>query len=261
MLSTIQQTCIRPARLLLLLLTLLLGACASSPDGGFDTRKWSVKKLYTEAKEALDDGNYERAIKLYEDLESRYPFGPYAEQAQLDSAYAYMKFNEPDTAVAVADRFIKLHPRHSNVDYAYYLRGLARTSEKQSLTDKFLPFGERDGSQHDPSSTHQAYTYFADLVKKFPDSHYIPDAIKRMDKLRDSLAKHEVFVARYYLQRNAYVAAVNRAKFVIENFPTTTSSREALEILAQGYTQLGMETLAKDARRVLTLNPLPEADK
>lgn len=242
-------------RLLILLLTLVLSACASSPDEGLNTNKWSVKKLYSEAKESLNDGNYDRAITLYEDLESRYPFGPYAEQAQLDIAYAYLKSNEPDTAVTSADRFIKLHPRHTNVDYAYYLRGLARSSEKESLTDKFLPFGERDGSQHDPSSSREAYGYFEELVKKFPDSRYFADATNRMHLLRDSLAKHEIFVAHYYLQRSAYVAAVNRAKFVIENFPGTASSRQALEIIIQGYTALGMETLAEDARRVLELNP------
>ena len=243
-----------PAPSLLLLLAVLLSACAATPDEGLDTNKWSVQKLYTEAKDALDDGHYERAIQLYESLESRYPFGTYAEQALLDVAYAYMKDEEPDTAVATADRFIKLHPRHSNVDYAYYLRGLARMSEKGSLADKFLPFGKGDLSERDPSSSRQAYDYFAELVKKYPDSRYVPDALQRMTLLRNILARHEIVVANYYLERSAYVAAVNRAKYVIEHFPTTPASREALTILAKGYSELGLDDLARDTQRVLDLN-------
>lgn len=252
--STSPLLLLRPGALIFLSFALLLGACASSPDEGLNRSKWSVDKLYSEAKEALDKGSYKRAIELYEELESRFPFGTYAEQAQLDIAYAYMKYGEPETAVASADRFIKLHPRHNNVDYAYYLRGLAIIGEKRNIADKFLPFAKNDGSLHDPSSVRQGYAYFSELVKKFPDSRYVPDALQRMDILRDTLARHEIVVARYYLERDAYVAAVNRAKYVIENFPTTPSSREALEIMAHGYSKLGMDTLAEDTKRVIEAN-------
>lgn len=246
--------------LLLLMLALLLGACASSPDEGFNSNKWSVEKLYAEARAALDDEYYENAIKYYEMLESRFPFGPYAEQALLDVSYAYLKDGEADTAIASADRFIKLHPRHDNVDYAYYLRGLASTSKKEDLIDRFLPENAGSESQRDPTSSRQAYDYFSELVKKFPDSKYVPDAMERMGHLRNMLAEHEVYVASYYLQRSAYVAAANRAKHVIEYFPNTPSSRQALDILVQAYEALGMDGLAADARRVLQLN-VPQAEE
>jgi outer membrane protein assembly factor BamD len=156
--------------------------------------------------------------------------------------------------VASADRFIKLHPRHQNVDYAYYLRGLARMGEKQDLSSRFLPIQAREPSRRDPTSTREAYEYFNELVQKFPDSRYAPDALARMDRLRNTLAEHEIHVARFYLEHNAYVAAVNRARYVIEQFPTTPASRTAVAILAESYSALGMEDLAADARRVQTLN-------
>jgi outer membrane protein assembly factor BamD len=244
---------LRSSLLLSLLLTTLLASagCAFTPDEGDDISKWSAGKLYGEAKDALDAGDYETAIKDLETLEAKYPFGRYAEQAQLDTAYAYFKFDEPDSAISAADRFIKLHPRHANVDYAYYLRGLASESKKDNPLDTFLP---QDSSLRDPSSTRKSYEYFVELVTKFPQSRYREDAVLRMGHLRNSLAMHEIHVARYYLQRHAYVAAVNRAKYVVSNFPRTPASRLALEIMVQGYRQLKMEDLARDAQRVLDLN-------
>jgi outer membrane protein assembly factor BamD len=243
----------RGAPLLLILLTLGLGACATSPDEQDDISKWSAEKLFNEAKMALDAGDYEVAIEHYEQLEAKYPFGRYAEQAQLDSAYAYFKFDEPDTAISSADRFIKLHPRHANVDYAYYLRGLASASKKDNPLAVFIP---QDSSQRDPSSTQKSYEYFAELVKKFPESRYAPDAIKRMGHLRNSLAMHEIHVADYYVKRGAYVAAVNRAKYVVSNFPRTPASRLALQLMVDAYKELKMDDLAADAQRVLDLNPV-----
>jgi len=240
--------------LLVILLALALVACASSPDDDDETKGWSAEKLFTEAKSALDAGDYETAIEHYETLEAKYPFGHYAEQAQLDTAYAYYKFDEPDTAIAAADRFIKLHPRHANVDYAYYLRGLVSASKKEDtgLAD-FIP---QDSSQRDPSSTQKSYDYFAELVRKFPDSRYAADAIKRMGHLRNNLAMHEIHVAQYYVKRGAYVAAANRAKYVVSNFPRTPASRVALQILVDAYKELKLDDLAADAQRVLDLNPI-----
>jgi outer membrane protein assembly factor BamD len=242
----------RPSLLLLLLATLLATTgCALSPEEGDDISKWGAIKLYKEAKDALDAGDYETAIKDLETLEAKYPFGRYAEQAQLDTAYAYFKFDEPDSAISAADRFIKLHPRHANVDYAYYLRGLASESKKDNPLDTFLP---QDSSLRDPSSTRKSYEYFAELVTKFPQSRYRKDAVLRMGHLRNSLAQHEIHVARFYMKRHAYVAAVNRAKYVVSNYPRTPASREALEIMVEGYQQLNMDDLARDAQRVLDLN-------
>jgi outer membrane protein assembly factor BamD len=241
---------------LIAILVLALSACASDPDKGDDTSKWSAEKLFKEAKSALEAGDYETAIQNYETLEAKFPFGRYAEQAQLDTAYAYYKFDEPDTAITAADRFIKLHPRHRNVDYAYYLRGLA-SGGKNDNPLSFLE--EQDPSLRDPSSTQKSYDYFAELVKKFPESRYTSDAIKRMGHLRNNLAMHEIHVANYYAERGAYVAVANRAKHVISNFPRTPAVRPALQLLVDAYKHLKMDDLAADAQRVLDLNTDPKS--
>lgn len=239
--------------LLSIMLALGLTACATTPDQQDDITKWSAEKLFNEAKTAADAGDYETAIEHYETLEAKYPFGRYAEQAQLNTAYAYFKFDEPDTAIASADRFIKLHPRHANVDYAYYLRGLASASKKDT---PFSGFMSEDSSTRDPSSTRKSYDYFAALVKKFPDSRYTADSIKRMGHLRNNLAMHEIHVANYYVKRGAFVAVVNRAKHVVSNFPRTPASRLALALMVKAYKELKMDDLAKDAQRVMDLNPV-----
>lgn len=236
---------------------LLFSGCASSPDDQDDISKWSAKKLYDEAKEAMEATDYETAIQNLETLEAKYPFGEYTEQAQLDTAYAYYKFNEYESAIAAADRFIKLHPRHPNVDYAYYLRGLVSASKKDDPLNTLI---SQDSSLRDPASTQKAYDYFSELVKKFPHSRYSTDAILRMGHLKNTLALYEINVANYYMNRKAYIAAINRAKYVVENYPTTPASRMAVKILVEGYEKLGMTELAKDARRVMELNPLPNSD-
>lgn len=238
-----------------ILISLVLSGCSTSPDNQDETKNWSAEKLHREGKSALEAADYEEAIELFETLEARYPFGQFAEQAQLDTAYAYYKFEEPDSAISAADRFIKLHPLHAHVDYAYYLRGLASASKKDNALDSILP---QDSSQRDPASTQKAYNYFAELVKKFPNSRYAPDASKRMGHLRNSVATHEIHVANYYVDRGACVAAVNRAKYVVENFPQTPASRQALKILFDCYTKMGMSALAKDVQRVQQLNPITD---
>lgn len=239
-----------------ILLGLTLSGCTTSPDDQDETKNWSAEKLHKEGKDALDATDYETAIEMFETLEAKYPFGQFAEQAQLDTAYAYYKFGELDSAISAADRFIKLHPRHTHVDYAYYIRGIASESKKINALDAILP---QDPSLRDSASTQKAYDYFADLVKKFPNSRYAPDATKRMGHLRNSVATHEIHVANYYVDRGAYIAAVNRAKYVIENFPQTPASREALQIIVDCYKKLGMNDLAKDAQRVQQLNPIPDS--
>lgn len=236
------------------LLSLALSGCSTTGDDHDETSKWSAEKLHKEGKEALAATDYETAIEMFETLEAKYPFGQFAEQAQLDTAYAYYKFEEPDSAISAADRFIKLHPRHKHVDYAYYLRGLASESKKINVLDSVLP---QDPSLRDPASTQKAHDYFAELVNKFPNSIYAPDAAIRMGHLRNSVAAHEIHVANYYLDRGACVAAVNRAKHVVENFPQTPASRQALEILVDCYTQMGMTALVKDVQRIQQLNPTP----
>jgi outer membrane protein assembly factor BamD len=199
----------------------------------------------------MESGSYTRAIELYEKLEARYPFGRYAMQAQLDTAYANYKAEEPEAAVAAADRFIKLYPQNPYVDYAYYLKGIVNYNRSVGFLDKYVP---TDPSQRDPGAALDAFEDFSELVKRFPNSKYAPDARQRMLYLRNNLAQHEVNVARYYMKRGAYVAAANRANYVVERFQRTPAVQDALEVLAEAYRALGEEKLAADAQRVLEVN-------
>jgi len=239
---------------LLMLAGLLLTGCATTSTD--PTEGLSAAELYAKAKERLDAGNYSKAIDYYETLESRYPFGDYATQAQLDVAYAYYRDNEPESALAAADRFIKLHPRHPAVDYAYYLKGLVNFGLKKSIMDKFYT---RDLADYDKSIMQQSYDDFAILVKRFPDSPYAEDAIKRMVFLRNQLARAEIKVAEFYLERHAPVAAANRARTVVESYQGSDSVRRALEIMVLAYRRLQLDDLALDAERILKLNYGDEA--
>jgi outer membrane protein assembly factor BamD len=232
-------------------LALALSACAWLSSQKDPTKDWSANKLYSEATQELDSGNYKRAAELYEKLEARYPFGRYAMQSQLDVAYAYYKAEEPESAIAAADRFIKLYPQNPYVDYAYYLKGIVNYNRSVGFLDRYIP---TDASQRDPGSALDAFQDFAELVRQFPDSKYAPDARQRMIYLRNNLAKNEVHVARYYMKRQAYVAAANRCSYVIEHYERTSAVEDALEILVDAYKGLGEKKLAADAQRVLTLN-------
>jgi outer membrane protein assembly factor BamD len=234
-----------------LILGLSLTGCGLLPEVQDETAGWSAQKLYSEAKSNLNDGNYERAIKLYETLEARFPYGAYAQQAQLEIAYAYYKDNEPISSIAACDRFIKLHPNHSNVDYAYYLKGLANFTEEQGLMTQF---SKQDMSERDPKAAREAFEAFKELVSRFPESKYAADAQARMKYLVNAIALNEVHVARYYLKREAYVAAVNRAKNVVSSYPEAPAIEQALAILAVAYDKLGITDLRDDALRVLKLN-------
>ncbi len=221
---------------------------------------WTAEKFRTQAKEAVDAGSYEKAIKLYEALESRYPFGEDSAQTQLDIAYAYFKNNDPDSAIAAADRFIKMNPRSPSVDYAYYLKGLVNYNRGIGFIDRFLP---TDTSQRDPGTARDALNNFEELIRRFPQSKYVPDARLRMIALKNNLAMHEVHVARYYIKRRAYVAAANRASTVIEKYQRTPAVPYALLVLQEAYTKLDMLDLARDTTRVYELNypngpPVPE---
>jgi outer membrane protein assembly factor BamD len=235
---------------LFLLLAALLGGCGLLPTDD-DTKDWSASKFYAEASEALSDGDYEQAVKYYEMLEARYPFGRYAMQAQLDVAYAHYKDGEAESALAAADRFIKLNPQNPHVDYAYYLKGIVNYNRKIGLLDRYIP---TDPSQRDPGSARDSFQDFSELLRRFPDSEYADDARQRMLFLRNNLAKSEVHAARFYLKRGAPLAAANRAKYVVENFPRSTAVRDALEIMVAAYTRLELPLLAADAQRVLDLN-------
>jgi len=228
-----------------------LAGCSTWGEEQDPTRDWSAQRLYDTAKGHLDRGEFEQAIDYYEKLEVRYPFGPLAMQGQLDVVYAYYRFDEPASAIAAADRFIKLHPRHPNVDYAYYLKGLVRFVEGRSILDRFI---SRDLSEHDPGRALQSFRAFEELVQRFPDSRYAEDSRQRMLYLKNILAMHEVHVARYYMERRAWLAAANRARYVVENYQRTPAVLDALVLMSDAYEQLGLDDLAADAARVLELN-------
>jgi outer membrane protein assembly factor BamD len=236
-------------RLLPLLTVLLTLGCASTDDDPF--ANMSAQELYDKAKSALNSGDYETAINTFEQLEARYPFGKYAQQAQLEIAYAYYKFDEPDSSIATADRFIRNNPGNPHLDYAYYLKGLANYTRGANIVDRLAG---REPSEKDTRALRDSFNDFTQLVKKFPDSRYTPDAKARIVFLHNTLAKYEINVAEYYMRRGAYVAAANRAKYVIENYQRTPAAREALQVLVRAYTHMGMQDLANDAQRILDIN-------
>jgi outer membrane protein assembly factor BamD len=239
------------SRVAALALAITLAGCGIFGKEFDQTEGWSASKLYAEAASEMDSGSYARAIELYEKLEARYPFGRYAMQAQLDMAYAHYRAEEPDEAIAAADRFIKLYPQNPYVDYAYYLKGIVNYNRSVGFLDKYIP---TDPSQRDPGAALDAFADFSELVQRFPESKYAEDARQRMVYLRNNLARHEVNVARYYIKRGAYVAAASRANYVIERFQRTPAVEDALEVLIEAYRALGEEKLAADAQQVLEVN-------
>jgi len=239
-------------------LLLTLTACSlfdplptGTADGNGMGKSQPAEEIYAEAKEKLDEGSYSEAIKLYEGLQSRYPYGRYAQQAMLEMAYAYYRQGEPDPAVATADRFIKQFPNNPHVDYAYYVKGLANFNGEISLLSSI---GGQDPSERDPQAPQEAFNAFKELVTRFPNSKYTPDAKLRMQYLINALAKHELFIAEYYLRRGAHIAALNRAQGIIKQYPNSPSTRDALNIMVLAYDAMGMNDLRDDAKRVLLKN-------
>lgn len=235
-----------------LLILVWLSGCGILPEERDRTEDWSANRLYTEAKEAIRNSNYQTAIDYLEKLQARYPFGRYAQQAQLELIYAYYKDAQPEAAIAAADRFIRTYPRNPFVDYAYYLKGLVNYNRNgDNIINRFLP---QNLSKIDTDAARQAYNDFAELVQRFPTSRYAEDAQKRMLFLHQSLAGYEIHVAEYYLRRGAYLAAVNRAKYVVENFARTPAVADALVIMTKAYAELELPDLAADSLRILKLN-------
>ena len=229
-------------------LALMIGGCGMLPEVKDETSSWSADRLYQSAHDALLEGNYTRAVKLFETLESRFPYGRYAQQAILESAYASYRTGETAAAVASTDRFIRTYPNHPNVDYADYLKGLVYFREDQGLLGYVY---ELDLSEREPKAMRESFAAFKELVAKFPDSRYAQDSIDRMKYLTNSLALYEVKVARYYFNRGAYVAAANRAQGAITNYPRTPAAQEALGVMSLSYEKLGLPVLADDANRIL----------
>lgn len=241
---------IKPLKSLCLVVLLSAGllACSSDDDKPQDMTE---KELYSEIQANIKDENFRRAVSNLQLLEARFPFGAYGEQAQLELIYAHFRSSEPEATIAAADRFIRLHPQHPNVDYAYYMKGLANYAQGEGFLGRFLP---TDPTDRDPGTTLQAFEDFRQLLYRFPDSSYAADAKARMIYLRARLARYEINVANYYFDRGAYLAAANRGRYVVENFPQTPATADALAVMVQAYQLLGLNDLAENAFDVLKLN-------
>jgi len=233
---------------LALVMLLVAGGCGLLPEVSDETAGWTAERLYSQAHDSLLEGNYTRAAKLFETIEARYPYGRYAQQAILEGAYANYRANETALAVAACDRFIRTYPNHPSVDYAYYLKGLVHFREDQGLLGYVY---ELDLSEREPKAMRESFAAFKELVAKFPESRYAQDSVDRMRYLTNSLALYEVKVARYYYNRGAYVAAVNRAQGALLSYPRTPANEDALDVLVRGYDKLGMVQLRDDSRKIL----------
>src|SRR5512139_1394902 len=237
--------------LLMLMLVTALAGCSVFDKEDDVPPDQGERQLYETARKNLNNSNFDLAIKNLQLLEARYPFGPYAEQAQLELIYAHYRNYDHEEAVAAAERFIRLHPQHPNVDYAYYMKGLSSYTESQGMLERFLP---TDMTQRDPGPARQSFADFSQLLSRYPNSEYAADARARMVALRNLLARYEINVANYYFKRRAYVAALNRGRFVVENFQETPAVPDALAVMAQAYIILGMPELADNAIAALRRN-------
>lgn len=245
--------------LLLMAIAVALSACASSQTAMDKevqaTLHLTNDQLYREARNELDEGNFDHATKLYEVLRARQAEGRYTEQSLLETAYAHYKNEEPAKALDALIRFERNFPASVNMDYALYLRGLVLFAEDQSFLHKLA---SQDWSDRDPEANRRAFRVFEQLIRRYPNSKYAEDARKRMAQLVDALGGHELAIARYYAKRGAYVAANNRAQEVIRQYQNTRYVEEALAIMLYSYTQMGNEKLAQDTQRVLQRN-FPES--
>jgi outer membrane protein assembly factor BamD len=232
-----------------LAIVVLLAACGTSAKD--ETAGMSVEKLYAEAKEEAANGGYERAAKLYEKVEGRGAGTLLAQQAQIDLAYVHYKSGDKAQALAVLDRFMKLHPTSPAFDYALYLKGLVNFNDNLGL---FGNFTKQDLSERDQQASRDSFQTFKQLIERFPQSAYAPDAQLRMNYIVNALANYEVHVARYYFRRGAYVAAANRAQKAVVEFQQSPAAEEALYIMVQSYDRLGLVALRDDADRVLRRN-------
>jgi outer membrane protein assembly factor BamD len=230
------------------LLVFVVAGCGMLPEVKDETGGWSAERLYKTAHDTMVEGNYILAVKLFETLEGRFPYGRYAQQAILESAYANYRGGEIAAAIAGCDRFIRTYPNSPNADYAYFLKGLVHFREDQGLLGYVY---DLDVSERDPKSMQESFLAFKDLVTRFPDSKYAEDAKYRLKYLSNALAMYDVHVARYYYNRGAYVAAVNRAQASLLSYPLNPANEDALDLLVKSYDKLGILQLRDDTRRIL----------
>lgn len=241
---------LHPVRKLLLVgLLALVAACAGNDE--IDSEIGDLNDAYETAQTSIARGNFRRGIQIFEAMQARYPFSDLSRQIQLELMYAYYKGGEPERAIDAADTFIRENPIHPRVDYALYIKGLAYFEGDPGFLERWF---RRDLTKRPPEGVDQAYSTFRRLVERYPASPYAEDAHQRIVYLKNRLADYENHVADYYLRRGAYVAAARRAKQALEEYNGAEGNAQSLRILAEAYERLGMEELAADARRVLTLN-------
>lgn len=240
------------ARIFLILTLAWFAGCSTTHEKHTSiTEEGDAAELFKNGKRQMKLSNYLLAIEKFEALVSRYPFGVYAQQAQLEIAYANYAMAEPDIAIAQADDFIKFNPQHEHVDYAYYIKALANFKRFEGLLDRFVP---RDFSDLDPNPFRQSFLDFKLLVQQFPQSRYAPDAEQRMIYLRNILARHELNVADFYFRKGAYVAVSNRCQYLLETYQGSDSTPEALVLLAKAYDKLELQDSYSDTVRLIELN-------
>lgn len=235
--------------LLLPLLLLLAFGCAHKPEK--EEKIKTAEQYYQESQAAVQGKRYEEAILLLRELEATYPYGPYTEQGQLDLIYIYYKNREPAMALAAADRFIQLYPNHPKVEYAYYMRGLVLFD---TYSSKPMEIFKQDIIQRQQDDARKSFENFAEFLRRFPNSEYAADARQRMVALRNRIAANEVYIAQYYYERENYIAAYNRGKYVVENYPKTPAVADALVVMARASEKMGLTEQAENAWRVLKLN-------
>jgi len=228
-----------------------LNGCGSFNPSKDPTADWAVEKLYAEARSELDSGNNVAAVKLYEKLESRYPFSRHSQQAQLDTAYAHYRDNDPSLALAALDRFLRLYPDHVATDYALYLKGLVNFNENQGI---FTTLGGQDLSERDQQAFRDSFDALRQLIDRFPNSRYAADSRLRLSWLVNQMASGDIHIARHYLRRGAFLAAANRAQAVVRQYPQAQSVEDALAMMALSYDRLGLTDLRDDAKRILNQN-------
>jgi len=244
------------SRILALFLVFLLSGCMfgllNTTKKGENTEGWTVTQFYEAGKQDMEDADWKSAIAFFIALEARYPYGRYSQQAQLYVAYSHYKEDDQEAAILAADRFIRLHPNHPSVDYAYYIKGLSSFNDEKGIAGYVMKHWiDQHMSERDPEASNESFQSFKELITRFPDSPYRSDSIKRMNFLFNTVAMGEIYVARYYLSRGAYVAAINRAQYTLNKFPQTPATQHALEIMVEAYDELGMDDLRDDAKRVM----------
>jgi outer membrane protein assembly factor BamD len=247
--ATNSRTCILVLTTAALLAT--LAGCSDTPR----QQVGNAERLYEMAKRASDNGNYRDAIAYYEQLEARFPFSNPARQGQLDLMYAYYKNREPESAIDQADQFIRENPAHPRIDYAYYVKGLVQFERNPNFLERWF---NADLTERPPIDARKSFQAFQTVLERFPNSEYADDSRKRMVFLRNRLASYEVYVAEYYLKRGAWVGAINRCKYAIENYDGSPQIKRALAIMAESYRRLGMPDLAADTEKVLKENTSPD---